>query len=257
MAADPPAAADPPVAEGKGEGGRAALLGGLTTLIVALTAVATVNGEVARMFRNHAFFTGVALALVLVAILCGMLTQAVKGWERSSLLLVAGSVALVLGMGCALLAEVNTLALSDRPTISATVQLDGQNVVFHAQVEARKAKAHDQVVVIVYGVLPNDVRTGAIYYAKTGPDTNGDLSQDVQLIVDGARYSGVYLSAVVVPENVRPPNVDCDGDIVGPDGQNQPSSQSGENAPKFESFRPNGHAPLVGCLSMDFPKVGG
>jgi hypothetical protein len=221
-------------------------------LLAALTAVATASGEVGRMFRNHAIFTSIALSLVLVAILCGLLTQAGASWSKDPRLLIVGSVALILSMGCALIAEVKTLALSDRPIITSTQERSGSTVTFSAHVQGRKAKAHDQIVVVIYGVTPSNVRTSPIYYAKTGPNTSGDLEQDIHLEINSARYGGVYVSAVVVPEDVRPPTVDCDGDVVGSDGSNLVDT-SHPSSDQHVSFRPNGQAPLVGCLTVQFP----
>jgi hypothetical protein len=244
--------------------GRTALLGAVTTLVATLTVIATVNGDIARMFRNHQLATVLALILELVAILCGLLTQIhwpmgsfsrSHGWPVSSSLLVVGSVALVFGLGLAVVAEVRSLALSDRPAVTATFAVDGSAVDFKAHVISRKAKAHDQIVVTVYGVAPNGQRGSVLYYAKSGPTTEGELTQDIDLILDGRMYGGAYLSANVVSENVLPPEIDCDGNIVRDDGTNlmTDSIEGGKAEPV--PFRPGGRPPLVGCLTITFPSA--
>ena len=183
-----------PTTAGGGGGGRAILLGGLTTLIAALTAVATVNGEVARMFRNHWVLTLIAILLVLSAVLCGMLTQTGFGVTARHWLLVAGTGTLVLGMGFALWAQVRSLSQSDRPTITAHAEATGDNMRVTAHVGGAKAKMRDQIVVIVYGRHLDGSRGSPIYYAKTGPDTDGDLSQDIEIEVDRKLLGGVYIT---------------------------------------------------------------
>jgi hypothetical protein len=71
--------------------------------------------------------------------------------------------------------------------------------------------------------------------------------------MDADTYGGAYLSAVVVSENVRPPDVDCNGDIVKADGTSLLEVPEGGGIPEPVSFRPGGRSPLVGCLTVMFP----
>lgn len=232
--------------------GPAALLAGLTTLIGALTAVATANGAVTRLFRNHPVLTAIALICVLAAFLCGLLLVVAKEAFRATLVRL-GSVLLVLGLGLALIAQVATLSLSDRPTIAVTSRPRGADVELDASVRVAEAKAHDQLVVVMYGVTPGGHRTSALYYAKTGPDSGGTLAQQPQLVLIRRKYNGVYVTALVVPEGIKPPAVDCDGNIVDPTGQLRTTIPPGGNRRQPVPFRPNGDNPLVACVTLALP----
>jgi len=217
-----------------------------------LTAVATANGTVTHLFRNEGWWVLVAIVLVLIGVLTGYLVVIPGFDQRLHLpLLIVGVGAVVVGLGIGLVVEVFSLSLNDRPTISATTKDLGSIEQFDASVTTSDVKAHDQMTVVVYGLLPNGARGSTLYYNKSGPDTNGNLNQQVQLFVDRTSYGGVYVSALLIPADEPAVNVDCDGDIIGPDGSLTTTTLNGQSA--SVPFRPGGNAPLVGCLTLRFP----
>lgn len=230
---------------------RPTLLGGLSALIAALTAVATVNGAVARMFRNDPSHTAAAVILVLVGFLCGLLSQISQPAAGQATvrvhkaILAVGSVTMVLGIAFALVAQVATMSLGERPIIAARTQSLGSSVDFHAEISTQGAKAHDQVVITIFGLKSDNSRTSPIYYAKFGPDQEGNFHHEVQMDLDIAKTAGLYLTAVVVPEGILPVLVDCDGNVVEQSGERR--LLNGETVP----FHTHGF-PLVSCLVLSF-----
>ena len=203
------------------------------------------------MFRNYPWYTTVAVILVLVAFLCGLLSQITQpatdqaGARVHNAVLGVGSITLVLGITFALIAQVATTSLGERPIITARTQGRGASVELHAEIRTQGAKAHDQVVITIFGLRSDNSRTSPIYYSKVGPDEHGSFHQEVEMDLDATKTPGLYLTAVVVPEGILPVTVDCDGNVVEQSGE-QPLV-NGETVP----FHTHGF-PLVACLVLSF-----
>ncbi len=229
------------------------LTGGMSTLVGSLTIVATANGTITRLFRNDGWWVLAAITLVLIGVLLGYLvlipgvTAAKQSWY-----LRLGIIAVVVGTGIGLWVETVSLSLNDRPAIDATTQFSDGVEQLRADVTTSDIKAHDQMAVIVYGLRPDGSRGPTLYYSKSGPGADGTMDQKVQVFVDKALYQGVYVSALLIPEHVAAVNVDCDGNIIGPDGTLE-TMQVGSTTQPVE-FRPNGKTALVGCLTLRFPQ---
>ena len=193
---------------------RSALLGGLTTLVTALAGIGAATGAVSRMFRNHPTVTAIAICLVLTAFLAGLLSQL----YRQNWLLAVGAIAVVGGLGSALFAQIYSLATGDRPTVETTIKESPHRIDFNAVVVSGGAKARDQLIVVVDGVPTGQSNSTEVYYAKTGPDTEGKLEQDLHLELLAAKYSRLQVIAYVLPQGTTGPIVDCDGYIVDSQG---------------------------------------
>jgi hypothetical protein len=230
----------------------------LGALIAALTAVAAANDDVTRMFRNSPGAAFTALALVVVAILGEVLGRV---FSDNKALLTVGAVALAAALVVGLYAEIQALHLSDRPKISLTVtQSPEEPAAVKVEAESSKALAHDQIVVSVFGeTKESESRLQAIYYAKTGPDTDGNMTQDISVSVNSDKYRGVYVTAAIVPESVEPWSVDCNGVKMAPDGTTATTLDEhgkpildDDGKPQKVYFRPSGLDPLVSCATAEF-----
>lgn len=199
----------------------AALVGGLTALIAALTAVAAANGAVTRMFRNYGHLVYLAIVAVMLAFLCGLLGQLLTGDGKTlqKIVFAVGACLLIVGIALGVIFQINSTSLSDRPNIATTTATKGSATEVDAVVTASGEKSKAQLLVVVFG-QPVKARAHAseIYYGKSGPNTDGKLEQDAKVLVPSGRYREVRVYAAVYNAQDNAGTVDCDGNIVEPNG---------------------------------------
>lgn len=229
---------------GDGTGGSppdvpAGLIAGLTTLLAALTAIATANGAVTRMFRNFGYLIYLAIFAVLIAFLCGQLARILVGSARKRVVIL-GTLLLFVGLSLGIFFQVQSTTLNERANITAKTTLRGRAIELDAAVTATGAKAEAQLLVVVFGIPMKGgaaVDTPILYYAKTGPDVGGKLRQDLQLFLPSGRFRVVRVNAAVYDPGADAVTVGCGGEILDDNGHEKINPKTRKPFPRLNRDR--------------------
>jgi len=206
------------------------LIASVTTVMVALTAVGGATGLVGKMFRNesgNAHKVEVGIVLAFVCGLAGVLIPTSLSMVRV-VFQALGGLFLASALLLALWVQTNTFSLSDRPVVTATVGPgpNGQPIL-KADVKSSGAKASGQLLVVVQGEPSVFAKSGepvpptadTLYYSKSGPTTDGDLTQDLSLPVNANQYQTLRIYTAVYANNELAPIVDCDHNAIDDHGR--------------------------------------
>jgi outer membrane protein OmpA-like peptidoglycan-associated protein len=132
---------------------------GLATMTAALTAVGSLTGGIARMFRNYEWPTIVSFGLVLFGVLFAIVAAVLPGGTRQVLpraFVVLGAISFVGGVMLAITLMVAATGKTDRPALSAQLAKDATGA-WSVKGTARTSglKTKDKMSVYLYSLPPN------------------------------------------------------------------------------------------------------
>jgi hypothetical protein len=183
-----------------------AIAGAATALITVLSALA-VTGALQRTQRDHGVALIIAFIFVLVAAAVWLALALVKAglpaattakrwwsWTDLSLRLFTAVLFLV-GIITGIYAMIDTQNDHERPTVTAV--LDPDTLVLTATATARNLNTEGRMVTLIVGLTrtANGILHENRYVAISGPDRDGNATQQVSYRFAGTNYTAVGVSA--------------------------------------------------------------
>jgi hypothetical protein len=206
------------------------VLAAVPALTVALAAVGSATGGLARLFRDQTTVARLAVGLVFLSFLLAALASRTgagssigRGSGRRALLLLLSSAAFIAGAAWAFDAQIAVMGSGEAPIVTGSVTPSAAGATLSAHVVATGVRADKRVVVFAFessddhGTVTS--RKVPLYYSKTGPDPDGKVDMDLAADLPGtdlAQYPYVFVTAVLGEEQR-----DCDGVLL--EGQGAPA----------------------------------
>lgn len=208
------------------------LLAVVPALTVALAAVGSATGGLARLFRDQTGAARASIALVFLSFALAALARrpvtpgAGAGRQarvRAGMLLVS-ALALVVGIAWAFDAQIAVMGRGQAPAVTGSVTPTGSGDTLDAHVVATGVRSSNRIVVLAFESSDEhgDTRSRKVplYYSKTGPDADGRVDVHVVAQVPAAdlqAFPYVFVTAVL-GEDQR----DCDGALIQGEGPAAP-----------------------------------
>jgi hypothetical protein len=231
-------------------------------LTVALAAVGSATGGLARLFRDQTGAARASIALVFLSFALAALatrTAAAAGVVRPATgtrgasvrvaLLLASTALFVIGVAWAFDAQISVMGRGQAPLVTGAVKPGPSGDTVDARVVATGVKSSNRVVVWAYQSSDQNgdrnSRKAPFYYSKSGPDTDGRVDIPVVADVpnsDAGQYPYVFVTAVLGEEQR-----DCDGVLIAGTGPPRPNETACLTLQK-----PVGGQPLA-TRSLDVP----
>src|SRR3954447_408047 len=234
-APDPKASAEPEAPDAGGDEAETLnrlakiLLAVVPALTVALAAVGSATGGLARMFRDQTGAARASIALIFLAFaLAGLarLPATALGQRRRALILLASGLVLVVGIAWAFNAQIVVMGNGQAPVVTGTITPTSSGDSLDAHVIATGVKSSNRVVVYAYESSDqngdNHSNKAPLYYSKSGPDPDGKVDVHVTAQVPSSSlpaYPYLFVTAVL-GEQQR----DCDGVPIEGDGPAAPDA---------------------------------
>jgi hypothetical protein len=229
---------------------------------VALAAVGSATGGLARLFRDQTGAARASIALVFLSFALAALatrTAAAAGVVRPATgtrgasvrvaLLLASTALFVIGVAWAFDAQISVMGRGQAPLVTGAVKPGPSGDTVDARVVATGVKSSNRVVVWAYQSSDQNgdrnSRKAPFYYSKSGPDTDGRVDIPVVADVpnsDAGQYPYVFVTAVLGEEQR-----DCDGVLIAGTGPPRPNETACLTLQK-----PVGGQPLA-TRSLDVP----
>ena len=208
------------------------LLAVVPALTVALAAVGSATGGLARLFRDQTGAARAAIALVFLSFALAALARrpvtpgAGAGKQtrvRAGMLLVS-ALALVVGIAWAFDAQIAVMGRGQAPAVTGSVTPTAAGDTLDAHVVATGVRSSSRIVVLAFESSDEHGDTQStkvpLYYSKTGPDADGKVDVHVVAQVPAAdlqAFPYVFVTAVL-GEDQR----DCDGALIQGEGPAAP-----------------------------------
>jgi hypothetical protein len=197
-------------------------------LTVALAAVGSATGGLARLFRDRTDTARASIALIFLAFALAALAS--RSAERSGVLgsiaggrprrraglLLLSSAVFVASVAWAFDAQISVMGRGVAPVVTGAITVKGSGASMDVHVLAVGVKSSNRIVVFAFESSDEkgDTESGKVplYYSRSGPDENGRLDMHVVVDVPGTRlnkYPYVFVTAVL-GEDQR----DCDGVLL-------------------------------------------
>ena len=197
-------------------------------LTIALTAVGSATGGLARLFRDEAGAARASIALIFLSFaLAALASRAGRRPQaagsatphrlrlRATMLLVSIAV-FVFGAAWAFEAQITVMGTGEAPMVTGALTPNASGATLKARVQASGVKWDKRIVVFAFESANDEGsvsgRGPALYYSKSGPDANGRVDMDVVVNVPNSNVPGYPYIAVtaVLGEDQR----DCNGVVV-------------------------------------------
>jgi hypothetical protein len=204
------------------------LLAVVPALTVALAAVGSATGGLARMFRDQTGAARASIALIFLSFALAALarrpitTPGGHAGKRARLLklragmLLLSGVTLVVGIAWAFDAQITVMGRGQAPAVTGSVTPTSSGDALDAHVVATGVKSSNRVVVLAFASSDEHGDTNStkvpLYYSKSGPDAEGQVDVHVVAQVPGSdlqAFPYVFVTAVL-GEDQR----DCDGALI-------------------------------------------
>jgi hypothetical protein len=210
------------------------VLAAVPALTVALAAVGSATGGLARLFRDQTTVARLAIALIFLSFLLAALasrTAAGSGLLSGRpgvrvVLLLLSTAAFITGAAWAFDAQIAVMGTGEAPVVTGTVTPSATGSTLDARVLASGIKADRRIVVFAFESSDDhgDVasRKVPLYYSKSGPDADGKVDMHLAVAVPGAdlqQYPYVFVTAVLGEEQR-----DCDGVLLEGHGPPAPTA---------------------------------
>lgn len=210
------------------------LLAVVPALTVALAAVGSATGGLARMFRDQTGAARASIALIFLAFALaalarrpvtapGAATRTRLLRLRAGMLLLSG-LALVVGIAWAFDAQITVMGRGQAPAVTGSVTPTASGDTLDAHVLATGVKSSNRIVVLAFASSDEhgDTRSTKVplYYSKTGPDADGQVDVHVVAQVpasDVQAFPYLFVTAVLGEEQR-----DCDGALIDGEGPAAP-----------------------------------
>jgi hypothetical protein len=197
-------------------------------LTIALTAVGSATGGLARLFRDEAGAARASIALIFLSFaLAALASRAGRRPQaagsvtphrlrlRATMLLVSIAV-FVFGAAWAFEAQITVMGTGEAPMVTGALTPNALGATLKARIQASGVKWDKRIVVFAFESANDEGsvsgRGPALYYSKSGPDANGRVDMDVIVNVPNSNVADYPYIAVtaVLGEDQR----DCDGVVV-------------------------------------------
>src|SRR4051812_6824868 len=238
-APDPKASAEPEAPDAGGDEAETLnrlakiLLAVVPALTVALAAVGSATGGLARMFRDQTGAARASIALIFLSFALAALARrpvttpgghmGKRARLRAGMLLVS-ALALVVGIAWAFDAQITVMGRGQAPAVTGSVTPTPSGDSLDAHVVATGVRSSNRIVVLAFESSDEhgDPRSTKVplYYSKTGPDADGTVDVHVVAQVpasDLQAFPYVFVTAVL-GEDQR----DCDGALIAGEGPAAP-----------------------------------
>jgi hypothetical protein len=201
------------------------LLAVVPALTVALAAVGSATGGLARMFRDQTGAARVSIGLIFLAFaLAGLArlpatvpgSSAARMFRRQrlrALILLASGLVLVVGIAGAFNAQIVVMGNGQAPVVTGTITPTSSGDSLDAHVIATGVKSSNRIVVFAFESSDphgdTDSTKVPLYYSKSGPDPDGKVDVHVTAQVPSSNlqtFPYLFVTAVL-GEQQR----DCDG----------------------------------------------
>jgi hypothetical protein len=209
------------------------LLAVVPALTVALAAVGSATGGLARMFRDQTGAARASIALIFLSFALAALARrpvttpgghmGKRARLRAGMLLVS-ALALVVGIAWAFDAQITVMGRGQAPAVTGSVTPTPSGDSLDAHVVATGVRSSNRIVVLAFESSDEhgDTRSTKVplYYSKTGPDADGTVDVHVVAQVpasDLQAFPYVFVTAVL-GEDQR----DCDGALIAGEGPAAP-----------------------------------
>jgi hypothetical protein len=209
------------------------LLAVVPALTVALAAVGSATGGLARMFRDQTGAARASIALIFLSFALAALARrpvttpgghmGKRARLRAGMLLVS-ALALVVGIAWAFDAQITVMGRGQAPAVTGSVTPTPSGDSLDAHVVATGVRSSNRIVVLAFQSSDEhgDTRSTKVplYYSKTGPDADGTVDVHVVAQVpasDLQAFPYVFVTAVL-GEDQR----DCDGALIAGEGPAAP-----------------------------------
>jgi hypothetical protein len=209
------------------------LLAVVPALTVALAAVGSATGGLARMFRDQTGAARASIALIFLSFALAALARrpvttpgghmGKRARLRAGMLLVS-ALALVVGIAWAFDAQITVMGRGQTPAVTGSVTPTPSGDSLDAHVVATGVRSSNRIVVLAFESSDEhgDTRSTKVplYYSKTGPDADGTVDVHVVAQVpasDLQAFPYVFVTAVL-GEDQR----DCDGALIAGEGPAAP-----------------------------------
>jgi uncharacterized membrane protein len=222
-----------------------ALLAGVTGLVTALTALGSASGQLGRMLREHGIAAGISIVLVLVGFTLALVAL-IGSKDKTNSRLIKSALFSSIALGIGLLFLLLTIHQGDRPsiTLKVTPLADTAGLVaVDLSAQSSGVTAKGSLVLAVVGRPKNGGGLVRMFYGKTGPTAEGQLSTSATLILDTTKYNQVRVYASSYRTEAEGLVVDCDGMVLDP-MTNVPAAQPSNFSP-----------PLAACVNADITQV--
>jgi hypothetical protein len=213
------------------------LLAVVPALTVALAAVGSATGGLARMFRDQTGAAQASIALVFLAFALACVARlpatapeasAASTFRRQrlrALVLMASGLLLVLGIAWAFNAQIVVMGKGQAPVVTGTITPASSGDSLDAHVIATGVRSSDRIVVYAFESSDQngDIHSTKVplYYSKSGPDPDGRVDVHVTAQVPSSSlqtYPYLFVTAVL-GEQQR----DCDGAPIEEGGSTAPA----------------------------------
>jgi hypothetical protein len=200
----------------------------VSALTIALTAVGSATGGLARLFRDEAGAARASIALIFLSFaLAALASRAGRRPQaagsvtphrlrlRATMLLVSIAV-FVFGAAWAFEAQITVMGTGEAPMVTGALTPNALGATLKARIQASGVKWDKRIVVFAFESANDEGsvsgRGPALYYSKSGPDANGRVDMDVIVNVPNSNVADYPYIAVtaVLGEDQR----DCDGVVV-------------------------------------------
>ena len=209
------------------------LLAVVPALTVALAAVGSATGGLARLFRDQSGAARASIALVFLSFALAALARrpvttpgrgAGKQARLRAVMLLVSALALVVGIAWAFDAQIAVMGRGQAPAVTGSVTPTASGDALDAHVVATGVRSSNRVVVLAFESSDEHGDTQStkvpLYYSKTGPDADGKVDVHVVAQVPAAdlqAFPYVFVTAVL-GEDQR----DCDGALIQGEGPAAP-----------------------------------
>jgi hypothetical protein len=210
------------------------VLAAVPALTVALAAVGSATGGLARLFRDQTTVARLAIALIFLSFLLAALasrTATGSGLLSSRpgarvLLLLLSTATFIAGAAWAFDAQIAVMGSGEAPVVTGTLAPAASGSTLDVRVLANGVKADRRIVIFAFESSDDhgDVasRKVPLYYSKSGPDADGKVDMHLAVPVPGndlQQYPYVFVTAVLGEEQR-----DCDGVLLEGRGAPAPSA---------------------------------
>ena len=204
----------------------------VSALTVALTAVGSATGGLARLFRDQTGAARGSVALIFLSFaLAALATRTANTTRvlRSTLsvragLLVLSTALFVLGAAWAFDAQITVMGHGQAPVVTGLVKPNPSGATLDAHVAAAGVRSSDRIVVFAFESSDEHGDRNSqkipLYYSKSGPDSDGRVDLSVRADVPSShasQYPYMFITAVL-GEDQR----DCDGELIEGAGPARP-----------------------------------